>query len=376
MKIGIVTYWKSSDNYGEQLQCYALQKYLRDQRHEAFLIRYDYDNDTIYGSRPLPVRLIRACNPKRLINHFRGRKNNRERLKDRELHPRGFGSFRDQNLTMSKVYPSIDDLRSDPPEADLYITGSDQVWNTYDASLIEMKNRLSTFFLDFGPTETKRISYAASWGRNEVPDDEKEYIRPLLARFDAVSVRERSGIDLCRQMGYSDAEMALDPVLLHDAETYRSLYQGKYQGAQEKYLFFYYLNNDGSYNIQTVFDMAEKMGLKVVYVTDDWHDDHDRSFPGITEWISLIDNAEYVVTNSYHCSIFALIFGKRFGVIKRAGKHAGMNTRIDQLFEMFGISPRYMDGNDPEVLERPADKADLKVPDGFLTPDQIIGRLR
>ena len=69
MKIGIVTYWKSYCNYGEQLQNYALQEYLRGIGQDPFLICYDYENDTIYGSRPLPVRIAKACNPKILAGY-------------------------------------------------------------------------------------------------------------------------------------------------------------------------------------------------------------------------------------------------------------------------------------------------------------------
>ena len=82
MKTGIVTYWKSGCNYGEQLQCYALQEYLRGLGHDPFLIRYDYEADVIYGSRPLPVRLIRACNPKRLAGHFITKRNNKVFVRD------------------------------------------------------------------------------------------------------------------------------------------------------------------------------------------------------------------------------------------------------------------------------------------------------
>ena len=279
MKIGIVTYWKSTCNYGEQLQNYALQEYLRRQGHDPFLIRYDYENDTIYGSRPLHVRIMRACNPKRLFNHFKVRKNNKEFMMDNLKHPREFEGFRDQHLVMSRVYSSIDDLRNDPPEADMYITGSDQVWNTFDGGLIEMRNRLRAFFLDFGLEKTKRISY---------------------------------GIEICRQLGRDDAVLSLDPVLLHDAEVYRKLYrENGIKKHERKYVLFYYMNNDGKYNRKAVFDWATSKNLEIIYVTDDWHDELKRSFPSVTEWLDLIDNAEYVITNSYHCVLFSLLFAKR-----------------------------------------------------------------
>ena len=373
MKIGIVTYWKSTDNYGEQLQNYALQEYLRGLGHEPFLIRYDYEADTIYGTKPLPVRLLRACNPRRLAGYFKSRKNNRMYKKNCLEHPRGFEEFRKAHLTMSRVYSSIYDIRNDPPEADMYIAGSDQVWNTFGGKFSEMRNRLSAFFLDFGKDDVKRISYAASWGRTIVSDEESELIRPLLARFDAVSVREASGIDVCGRLGREDAFLAPDPVLLHDAETYRKLYRSEITNKPDgQYLLFYYLNPDGSFDRRAVFDWASARKLKVIYVTNDWHDDLERSFPGVTEWLELIDNAEYVVTNSFHCSLIALLFGKRFGVIRRIGSFKGMNTRMDTLFETCGIEPRYIDGTDFEVLVRPADKIRKAGPDEAMTPEKII----
>ena len=373
VKIGIVTYWKSTCNYGEQLQNYALQEYLRRQGHDPFLIRYDYENDTIYGSRPLHVRIMRACNPKRLFNHFKVRKNNKEFMMDNLKHPREFEGFRDQHLVMSRVYSSIDDLRNDPPEADMYITGSDQVWNTFDGGLIEMRNRLRAFFLDFGLEKTKRISYAASWGRYSVPNEEKEFIAPLLSRFNAISVREKNGIEICRQLGRDDAVLSLDPVLLHDAEVYRKLYrENGIKKHERKYVLFYYMNNDGKYNRKAVFDWATSKNLEIIYVTDDWHDELKRSFPSVTEWLDLIDNAEYVITNSYHCVLFSLLFAKRFGVIKRFGKYEGMNARMNSLFDLFGIEPRFIDTSDFGVLERPEDELNIEMTRGTIKPEEII----
>lgn len=373
MKIGIVTYWKSTDNYGEQLQNYALQEYLKGLGHEPFLIRYDYMADTIYGTKPLPVRLLRACNPKRLAGYFKSRRNNRMYLKDCLEHPRGFEEFREKHLSMSRVYSSIDDLRNDPPEAELYISGSDQVWNTFGGKFSEMRNRLSAFFLDFGKEDVKRISYAASWGRTDIPEDESGLIRPLLANFDAVSVREETGIDVCSRLGREDAVLSPDPVLLHDAETYRKLYRSESTRRPDgKYLFFYYLNPDGSFDSKAVFEWAKANELKVIYVTNDWHDDHDRSFPGVTEWLELIDNAEYVVTNSFHCSLISLLFGKKFGVIRRTGIFKGMNSRMDTLFANCGIEPRYIDGRDLKILSRPADQIGKTGPEDAMTPEKII----
>lgn len=373
MKIGIVTYWKSTNNYGEQLQNFALQEYLRSLGHEPFLIRYDYDADTIYGTKPLPVRFLRACNPKRLAEYFKSKSLNKKRAMEGITHPRGFEAFREKHVSMSRIYTSIDDLRRDPPEADLYITGSDQVWNTFGGKLSEMEHRYHAFFLDFGKEGVKRVSYAASWGRETVPEDEAGLIRQLLPKLDSVSVREKTGIGLCSRLGREDAYLALDPVLLLGAETYRKLYRGDVAVRREKkYLFFYYLNNGLDFDRQTVFEWARQRNLEVVYVTDDWHEDFERSFPGIPEWLELIDDAEYVVTNSYHCAIFSILFGKRFGIIRRKGAHAGMNSRMETLFGLCGINSRFIDAEDFEALELPAGNPDLEKLKAAKRPEDVI----
>ena len=371
MKIGIVTYWKSTNNYGEQLQNYALQAYLKDLGHEPFLIRYDYENDRI--RRSLPKRLVRAINPKRLVRYFVSNRNNRKIIEDRSDHPRGFESFREEYLSMSREYSTFEELRNDPPEADMYICGSDQVWNSFSGGLFEMRNRLGVFFLNFGKDNVKRVSYAASWGRVSIPEEEKSFIQPLMAKFDAVSVREKSGIDICCRLGRTDAQLALDPVLLHSADKYRQLFAlNEKHSSEDKYVFFYYMDNDGDYNRQAVFDWAASHNLKVIYVTDDWHDLYERSFPSVIEWLELIDNAEYVVTNSFHCSVFSIIFEKRFGVIKRFGVYTGMNTRMDSLFELCEMTPRYIDDVGFDVLNRPPERMESDKLNSVSFPEDII----
>ena len=373
MKIGILTYWKSINNYGEQLQCFALQKYLENLGHEPFLIRYDYDADVIYGSSPFYLRLLRVCNPQRLAFYIRSKRNNRKKILDGKKHPRGFEKFREDNLSAGRVYRSIDELRNDPPEADVYITGSDQVWNTFGGKLSEKKNLLRAFYLDFGRRDVLRISYAASFGRSELPKDEIRLVAPLLQRFDAVSVREKSGIRVCGDLGRRDALLSCDPVLLHDADFYRKMYTDNGVCKKEnRYLFFYYMNNGRDKNVKSVFETAASLGLEVVYVTDDTCEKPERSFPGVWEWVSLIDNAECVVTNSYHCILFSYIFGKKVSVIGRTGKYAGMNTRLDSFFETFGITPNYFESIPDENLKGSDGTLGIEVPEDLKRPEYVI----
>lgn len=347
IRIGILTFWWSNDNYGQLLQCYALQKYLRDAGYDAFLIRYDFRNDFV--KTPFILRCVKALNPVLLCRFLRHKINSRKVFEESKLNDRHFDDFRSKYIVQSEnVYTSYNQLKENPPEADVYIVGSDQVWNFGESRLSQCRNLVHAYFLDFGSEKTKRISYSASWGRIELPEDFIQEISPLLKKFDYVSVREKRGIDLCRKCGCGSAEFRCDPTLLLAAENYRSLYKEseKVEGTFKRknpYLFLYMLNNTCDFDIQKVYDFASRKNLEVVYVTGNGKiDRYEKTFATIPQWLSLIDNAEYVVTNSFHCCVFSLIFGKKFGVVPLTKTLAGMNSRIETLFEILGIKPRWL----------------------------------
>ena len=344
MKIGIMTFWWSEDNYGQLLQCYALQKYLRDKGHDAYLIRYDPRND--YGKTKLYIKLLKALSPIRLSKYIRNKIRHHKSITEQKQNPRNFDSFRNTYIKQSeKLYTSYNQLKEDPPDADVYIVGSDQVWNFYNQPVHKCKNLIHAYFLDFGNKEAKRVSYAASWSINNLNKDISEEIRPLLHEFDYVSVREKSGINLCRKCGFDTAEFRCDPTLLLTADNYRSLYKENDDTFKRKnpYLFLYMLNNTCDFDIQKVYEFAERKNLEIVYVTGNGKiDRYEKTFATIPQWLSLIDNAEYVVTNSFHCCVFSLLFEKKFGVVPLTKTLAGMNSRIETLSEIFGIKPRWI----------------------------------
>lgn len=352
MKIGIMTFWWSQDNYGQILQCYALQKYLRDAGYDPFLIRYDPRNDS---SMDLCGKLLKAMNPVRLARYLSYTRRKYLAAKEYACHNRQFSIFRNIYLKQSEeVYHSYDELKANPPEAELYIAGSDQIWNFGEMKLQQAKNLLHAYFLDFGNPEIKRISYAASWGKKCISDDFAEEIKPLLEKFDYVSVREKTGVDICRQCGCEIARWVRDPTLLLDVEAYRSLYrENDVVAPQKPYLLFYYLDNGGKFNKDLVFRFAKVRGLDVVYVSGNMNfDRYEKTYATIPEWLCLVDNAEYVVTNSFHACVFSILFGKQFAAIELTGKQSGMNLRLQSLFEMTGCGERYIKDDDFSVLNR------------------------
>jgi hypothetical protein len=345
MTIGIMTFWWSDDNYGQLLQCYALQKYLRDAGHDAYLIRYDPRND--YVKTPIRKRIFKAFNPVKLFNyvHYKVKQLVIYGKIEKTNDLRTFDSFRKKYIRQSeKIYYSYKELVEEPPEADVYISGSDQVWNP--DFLKKNKNWIKAYFLNFGDMGKKLIAYAASFGKERLDNDFIGEITHLLKKFAYVSVREKSGLDLCRQCGVN-AEWVPDPTMLLSAADYRALYPPMNQTDNESpYCLLYMLSNECDFSTKAIYDWAKRINIRVLYITGNLKDDsYEKIYATIPEWLYLIDKAEYVITNSFHCSVFSLLFQKRFGVIPLTGKLVGMNSRFDSLFEIFDITQRFMDNS-------------------------------
>jgi hypothetical protein len=131
-------------------------------------------------------------------------------------------------------------------------------------------------------------------------------------------------------------------------------------------LLLYFLGNECDFNLKKVYDFAEKKSLQVVYVPGNSQRDRRKKFYAtIPEFLWLVDNAEYVVTNSFHGSVFSTIFRKKFGVLKLSGKVRGMNQRLESLFELRRMKVRYIE-NDFSILDEEYFPAEIPVPENFL----------
>lgn len=342
MKISILSFWHTQSNYGAILQCFALQRYYSKKGYEVEHIKYCFEDTNT------PVRKIKkAINKYLLFWTYRNRM------------ARVFDSFRNKHLVLTKEYRFYDDLVSDAPNSDMYIVGSDQVWNFSNYDLNERNRKiLHASFLDFGSSNVVRESYAASWG-GYVPNGEMiDEISPLLRKFNRVTVREKEGVRSCKICGFENASVSQDPTLLLNANEYRDLYAGQknLRKHKRKYIFLYYLNNQGQFDLEKVFNFATENGLDVIYVAgNNQKDSYNKYVPSVEQWLQLIDDAEYVITNSFHCSIFCLLFKKKFGVVLLNGKNENMNDRIANLFEHYRIKPRYVSDDDFSVLEHSID---------------------
>lgn len=327
-KIGIMTFWTSKDNYGQILQAYALQTVLRKMGHEPFLIRYDYRHDPTFASTIKEKVFHLLKDPSILIRFFRS-KIAKKGGADVDIHDRKFDEFIRDHMTVSeKLYTDYRELKANPPEADVYICGSDVVW--YPRRMSE------PYFLDFN-TDARRIAYAPSFGTADVPVWFCKMVKPYLEKFHAVSTREQSGADVCNEiLGTDRCVCNLDPTLLLQADDYRKLFASK--RSAEKYCLAYFLGTEIDVDFYKLRQYAANRGMDFKFIPSQGRE-HELAnlYPDIPEWLQAFEAAEYIFTNSFHGCVFAIIFRKKFLYFPIKGEYAALNNRVYSLFDCLGI---------------------------------------
>lgn len=321
--IGVITHWGSLDNYGQTLQTYALQKVLESLGYDSFLIRYLEDGIR----RSILQKCYSALNPRYLINYFRYRKLNKKDFNNNILHGRDLRKFLDKHIKQAPLIYSRQNLLENPPIADIYITGSDQVWNKLDRS----------YFLDF--VKGKKISYAASFGGTTYSEPERKVLFDLLDSFDHISVRELSGRKICEQIGILDVKVVPDPTILLRRKDYLELSINP--SFDKPYILIYMLGNKVDFDLKECFDFAQANSLEVKYVAGQRQsDNYPKIYPSMEEWLGLIANAKFVITNSFHGTVMSTILNVPFISIPLAGSNSKMNSRIETFLSNFGLDKR------------------------------------
>lgn len=385
MKIGIVTFWWSNDNYGQLLQCWALQNYLRQKGYEPFLIRYTLSYRTVWERCIRKFAKILLIYP--LINWWRNR-GERQLLRKIESKNivRQFEDFRQNNIICSNCnYKNLKQLRNNPPEATVYIVGSDQVW-----APTHLRNKENWgFWLDFGSVKTRRIAFAASFGTDFCPNELKSILSQQLQRFDAISVREESGVEICKEAG-KEAIHVVDPTLLLNWKDYQLL-AGKWSVKSIPYIFIYSINivHPEEIQYQEMYDFAQNRQLSIKVTISSGYIPGRELFDGveyiyatIPQWLSLVKNAELVVTTSFHGVVFCIQFHKPFVYFPLKGKYAKGNSRVINLlgklalshciYRKFGDYERIISTSiDWDIVDKIL--LDLRVKSGKFLQESIIG---
>lgn len=298
----------NTDNCGSSLQAYALQRALINLNYDSKLIDYNPRYIKYNGSR---ARYWIRC----LIHSVSSYKRNKK-----------FKNFKHKYLlTTEYSYKNINELSNANFDVDCYITGSDQLWNT----MYKCGND-PAYYLAF--CNKKKIAYAVSLGRKNIPKDNIEMINKYINSFDWVSFREKSSYDQICHMA-KNASYVCDPVFLNEVYEYRSIQ------SSSKYNFKYILVYVAQAVDKEQLDkLIKKLGndCKIIFVGSYRKrcncDIHIRDM-GPLEFLSLIDNAEYVVSNSFHATAFSIIYQKQFVTILPDEN----GERIEDLMELIGI---------------------------------------
>lgn len=344
MKIGIITLWQSSDNYGQQLQCWALQQELIKLGHDPYLIRYDVEYRTRNNKSPLWKKALKLVLIYPVIKSLKRRKiREKEQLlkayNAKRNNERQFLSFRKDNFLVSdNIYSTLQELKDNPPEADAYIVGSDQVWAF---TLDNYENRV--MFLDFGDKKIKRIAYAPSFSMPSYPEKLKLVLKENLDRFDSLSVREQTGAKICNDIGCT-AQVVVDPTMLLTSKDYSAIVNANTCGS---YIYLYYLNISNSEEVewQQLHEFANNNNLKIIatpasgYIQGkELFDKVEYQYATIPQWLGFINGARLVVTTSFHGVVFCIIHRTSFIYFPLKGKYSRGNNRVIDLCKILGLS--------------------------------------
>lgn len=327
MNIGILTMYYSNISHGGLLQAYSLCRFLRLNGYEhTEQISYDYNYR--FMPRTVVLRMKRAIR-KAPYNVFLAITKD----KTKEL----YNSFM-QEIPHS-IYYSPDTIQNTAREYDCFIVGSDQVWN--------MSYCDSSYYLTF-VADNKKITYAASVGKDRLEQGELNQLCAAAKSFYAVSVREKSLKTLLESMDIREIEHVCDPVFLMDKSFWEE--QSKEVKIDGKYTFVYLLSGNRKEK-ERALKLAKRTGNKIVVVpnvnlnmslSDLCSSVHKVFSVGPREFIGLIKNADFVITDSFHCVAFSLIMNVSFYAISRMGNDFKMDSRIHSILDSVGLKNRFL----------------------------------
>ncbi len=305
MRIGIITMHKVV-NFGSALQACALLKKIRDLGYDAELIDYKYPNAIHKEGQSLLREAIKQT-IHFLNSAIVGFPTIRQKIRYKKFWKENF-------VLSSQKYPTPQSIENNPPIYDVYVTGSDQVWNA------NFTKKDSSFLLSFAPEGAKKISYASSFALNTIPAKYEYLFKDNLPLYSFISVREESGVQLANKYGNVNAQWVCDPTLLLTKDEWAVIAQGGKAYTKQPYILVFLLaySFDPFPEVDYIVNKVQKeLGLHVIYLDAGKRDyfkpnSHVVKDAGPKEFINLFLNAEFIITSSFHGTAFSINFGKPF----------------------------------------------------------------
>lgn len=359
MKIDVITLHRVR-NYGSSLQTLATQNFLKNMGCEVEIIDYYPERYSSFGllkrlknkSEKLaknPILLLGA----QVVISF-------SYIKKKIV----FDKFLSRYINLTpKTYYSEHDLLGDNLQADAFCTGSDQVWNSHWNEGVDRP-----FYLSFVPENAYKFSYAASIGNAELAEEEVQEVQPLLSQYKHITVRENTGVGILNNMCLEATQM-LDPTLLFKAQDWNQYTSNRY--TNKKYVVTYNLHHDKRID-EYAMKLAKENGLEVYNISYNVHDIIRKGTlkwcPTVEEYLGLIRDAQYVVTDSFHATVFSIMFHTKFMVIYPEQA----SSRIRSILELLSLQDRGCE--DMPTLELAKKKIDFSNADNKLEEERQKSR--
>ncbi|WP_394121300.1 polysaccharide pyruvyl transferase family protein [Planococcus donghaensis] len=319
MKIGIQTFHKTT-NYGAILQTYALQKYINDRGIDCEII--DYSSPAI-TRREEPMKLKNIVSFKDLLKYITGSR--AQKLKHKK-----FDLFIQNFIKISDIHYVKKSLNKASSVYDIIIVGSDQVWN------LDLTEKDYSYFLDYASNKTLKCSYAPSFGYEQIPEIYKEESKFFLEQFNYLSVREQQGEAIINELTNRISTVVLDPTFLLPKEQWETISSG--DKVKKNYILVYFIHN-GDSTFDFIKKLANDYDCEIIYINKTFR--LKKGMKNIrsaspNEFLTLLINAEFVVTGSFHGVALSIIMNKQF-FYERASNKNNYNSRIDSIITLLNL---------------------------------------
>lgn len=363
-KIGLVNFQYSDHNYGAVLQAAALEYVIKSKGY--FVEHIDFRSTTEKDRHPIVIvkKIIKSIGLTKIIKTILGIK---IIIKHDVSNSETFEYFRERWISRTKRFENFEALQNENLDFDAVIVGSDQVWRP------TMYNRISdykVYFLSFLPKSCKRISYAASFGVDYWEVEDKSItsdIASMVRRFDAVSVREQSGISICKNIFQVESTHVLDPTLLAGKIFFDDIIASEEKtDSTPKQIVYYKLDVD-----ELFLSNLKNFGLyKNKEVTNIYYNkvENGYAYYSVAQWLNNIKESEIIVTDSFHCVCFCILYHKDF--ICCVNESRGI-SRLKSLLTMLGIQDRICSPDDDFI-----DKYKSLSPINYSLVDSILASQR
>lgn len=331
MRIGILTFHNTT-NYGAIFQTYALQKYINNKGVKCEVI--DYNNDTLmnrYDINPFHSRNLRQF-VKRILLYSKN-----YRLK------KGFSNFLHKYIKLSKQKYNEYNISAADQLYDLFIAGSDQIWN------LNLSGDDENYFMMFSKDKRKRNSYAASIGKSLLNKEEKEKLKYLVLEQNSLSLRENQGKKIIEDLTDNTRVYChIDPTFLVNKLDWQKIKSKKKIGF--KYIFVYEVSRTDNLRKYAEY-LSKKTGLRIIFISGTSKKlKNSKKIQDATpeEFLNYIDNAEYVITSSFHGMALSIILNKEFYYDIPNNKD-NFGSRLENLAEIFDLKQRRIVRNFDEI---------------------------